>query len=144
MTEASVNPAETSIYPALQRAIEHILSGTTPLNYPVWARLVMDHHARELQELVSKDFPKSRKMMHRAVLTWAITDLAARVEGGNPHAVEEARLRLNHAASSFHALMTLLSNGSAAPDPQDLYCLLQPISGEVDAALDELNHVPTH
>jgi len=59
-------------------------------------------------------------------------------------AIEEARIRLNHATHSFHALMTLLSNGSDALDPQDLYCLLQPISGEVDAALDELNHVPAH
>lgn len=56
-------------------------------------------------------------------------------------AIQEARLRLNHASHSFHALMTLLSNGSDALDPQDLYCLLQPIGGEVDAALDELNTV---
>lgn len=56
-------------------------------------------------------------------------------------AIEEARQRLNHAAHSFHALMTLLYNSSVAPAPQDLYCLLQPISGEVDAALDELNTV---
>ena len=56
-------------------------------------------------------------------------------------AIQEARTRLNHAAHSFHALMSLLSNGSDSLDPQDLYCLLQPISGEVDAALDELNTI---
>lgn len=53
-------------------------------------------------------------------------------------AVDEARMRLDNAAHSFHALMTLLYNSSVSPVPQDLYCLLQPISGEVDAALDEL------
>lgn len=53
-------------------------------------------------------------------------------------AVQEARIRLDYAAHSFHALMTLLKNSSVSPAPEDLYCLLQPISGEVDAALDEL------
>lgn len=58
-----------------------------------------------------------------------------------PFGVFEARERLKCATHSFHALMTLLKNSSVSPTPEDLYYLLQPISGEVDAAFDELRVV---
>lgn len=70
---------------------------------------------------------------------------SARPEFPKPEEVnavlDEARMRLNHAAHSFHALLTLLHNSSGAPAPQDFYYLLQPISSEVNAALDELNSI---
>jgi len=52
--------------------------------------------------------------------------------------VNEARSRLSNASHSFNALMTLLSTSSELLQPEDLFCLIQPIQGEVDAALDEL------
>ncbi len=58
-----------------------------------------------------------------------------------PFGVFEARERIKCASHSFHALMTLLKNSSVSPAPEDLYYLLQPISGEVDAAFDELRVV---
>lgn len=55
-------------------------------------------------------------------------------------AIQEAQSRLSHANHAFTALMSLLDSGSDPLQPDDLYCLLQPIQGEVAAALDEINH----
>lgn len=55
--------------------------------------------------------------------------------------VTEARARLSTASHALNALMTMLSPTGDPVEQEDLYCLLGPIQGEVDAALDELRTV---
>jgi hypothetical protein len=52
--------------------------------------------------------------------------------------ITEARARLSTASHALNALMTMLSPTGDPVEQEDLYCLLGPIQGEVDAALDEL------
>jgi hypothetical protein len=56
-------------------------------------------------------------------------------------AVYEAQQRLQFAHNGFAALMTLLEQDEVQVKSQNLRCLLQPLVGEVDAALDELEHL---
>lgn len=57
--------------------------------------------------------------------------------------IHEAKDRLSQAAGAFNAFMCLLS-GTESVNPEELYWLLLPIQGEIDAALDELNTISTH
>lgn len=54
--------------------------------------------------------------------------------------VKEAQSRLSNASHAFNALMALLAAGGEMLKPEDLFWLIQPIKGDVDAALDELSH----
>lgn len=52
--------------------------------------------------------------------------------------VSEAIDRLDNANKGFGAFATLVAGGGELLEPEQVYCLLAPLFGEVDAALDEL------
>lgn len=57
-------------------------------------------------------------------------------------AIHEAQQRLQFAHNGFAAMMALLVQDDVQVKSQDLRCLIQPLVDEVDAALDELEHIP--
>lgn len=58
------------------------------------------------------------------------------------NAIHEAQQRLQFAHQGFAALMVLLAQDGVQVASENLRCLIQPLVGEVDAALDELEHIP--
>lgn len=56
-------------------------------------------------------------------------------------AIHEAQQRLQFAHRGFAALMVLLAQDGVQVASENLRSLIQPLVGEVDAALDELVHI---
>lgn len=56
--------------------------------------------------------------------------------------IHEAQQRLYTAQHGFAALMTLLSTDGVQVASEDIRCLIQPLVGDVDAAVDELDNIP--
>ena len=57
-------------------------------------------------------------------------------------ALGEAQTRLRHACLAFKGFMAMLAGGSTCHlDPQEIFFLLQPVEGELIAALDEMDSI---
>ena len=56
-------------------------------------------------------------------------------------ALSEAIARLDNADKGFSALSTLLADGNSLLEPEQMYCLIAPLMGDVHYALDELRTI---